>query len=59
MNVLDYLSGPRQPCVAELAATDPSPSVQVAYPGWTFPKGGVVFVWVLEREIRTVANRQE
>ncbi|WP_405861361.1 hypothetical protein OG407_25015 [Streptomyces sp. NBC_01515] len=59
MNVLDYLSGPRQSRVAELAATDPSPSVQVAYPGWTFPKGGVAFVWVLEREMRAVTGRQK
>ncbi|MFJ5301096.1 hypothetical protein [Streptomyces sp. NPDC088350] len=59
MNVLDYLSGPRQSRVAELAATDPSPSVQVAYPGWTFPKGGVAFVWVLEREMQTVTGRQK
>ncbi|AWK10755.1 hypothetical protein AB0I99_17210 [Streptomyces spongiicola] len=36
-----------------LSATDPSPSVEVAYEGWTFPKGGVAFVWVLEREVGT------
>ncbi|MFI6401479.1 hypothetical protein [Streptomyces sp. NPDC050548] len=51
MNVVDYLSGPRQPRVAELAASDPSPSVQISYPGWTFPKGGVVCSWVLEDEL--------
>jgi hypothetical protein len=59
LNVLDYLSGPRQPRVGELAATDPSPSVQVSYPGWTFPKGGVAFVWVLEREMQTVTTKQK
>ncbi|MGW0821964.1 hypothetical protein [Streptomyces sp. NPDC002845] len=52
MNVLDYLSGPRQPRHTHLSASDPSPSVEVAYEGWTFPKGGVAFVWVLEREIQ-------
>lgn len=51
MNVLDYLSGPRQPRHTHLSASDPSPSVEVAYEGWTFPKGGVAFVWVLEREM--------
>ncbi|WP_234531678.1 hypothetical protein [Streptomyces shenzhenensis] len=51
MNVLDYLSGPRQPRYTALAASDPSPSVEVAYEGWTFPKGGVAFVWVLEGEL--------
>ncbi|GAA4775811.1 hypothetical protein GCM10023329_25550 [Streptomyces sanyensis] len=59
MNVLDYLSGPRQPRYTQLAASDPSPSVEVAYEGWTFPKGGVAFVWVLEREMRTVTSRQK
>ncbi|MFJ9628994.1 hypothetical protein ACIRU8_14965 [Streptomyces sp. NPDC101175] len=56
MNVLDYLSGPRQPRVAELAASDPSPSVQISYPGWTFPKGGVAAVWVLEDELAATSK---
>ncbi|WP_199845124.1 MULTISPECIES: hypothetical protein [Streptomyces] len=51
MNVIDYLSGPRQPRYRHLDASDPSPSVEVAYEGWTFPKGGVAFVWVLEDEM--------
>ncbi|MFD9431471.1 hypothetical protein [Streptomyces sp. NPDC060002] len=51
MNVIDYLSGPRQPRHRHLDASDPSPSVEVAYEGWTFPKGGVAFVWVLEDEM--------
>ncbi|MER6626777.1 hypothetical protein ABT301_00765 [Streptomyces sp. NPDC000987] len=59
MNVLDYLSGPRQPRYTELAASDPSPSAEVAYEGWTFPKGGVAFVWVLEREMRATVARQK
>lgn len=51
MNVLDYLSGPRQPRISQLVASEPTPSVKISYPGWTFPKGGVAFVWVLEREM--------
>jgi hypothetical protein len=51
MNVIDYLSGPRQPRYRHLEASDPSPSVEVAYEGWTFPKGGVAFVWVLDEEL--------
>lgn len=57
MNVLDYLAGPRQPRYTELAASDPSPSVGIAYDGWTLPKGGVAFVWVLDRELREVSGR--
>ncbi|MCR8944096.1 hypothetical protein NW249_18410 [Streptomyces sp. OUCMDZ-4982] len=56
MNVLDYLSGPRQPRYTELAASAPSPNVEVAYEGWTFPKGGVAFVSVLEREMHTITS---
>lgn len=56
MNVIDYLSGPRQPRYRHLEASDPSPSVEVAYEGWTFPKGGVAFVWVLEEEMQDVAD---
>jgi len=52
MNVVDYLSGPRQPRHRHLEASEPAPSVEVAYEGWTFPKGGVAFVWVLEEEMR-------
>ncbi|MDX3873004.1 hypothetical protein PV706_25615 [Streptomyces europaeiscabiei] len=59
MNVLNYLSGPCRPRYAQLAASDPSLSVEVAYEEWTFPKAGVMFVWVLERELRTVASRQK
>ncbi|ARP74289.1 hypothetical protein LK07_20605 [Streptomyces pluripotens] len=50
MNVLDYLSGPRQPRISQLEASEPTPSAKISYPGWTFPKGGVAFVWVLEDE---------
>jgi hypothetical protein len=59
MNVLDYLSGPRQPRITRLNATEPSPSVQVAYPGWTFPKGGVALVWVLDREMQATKKEQK
>ena len=51
MNALDYLSGPRQALVESLSAKAPSPSVKVPYPGWTFPKDGVAFVWGLEDEL--------
>lgn len=59
MSVLDYLSSPRQPRIMRLGATEPSPSVQVAYPGWTFPKGGVALVWVLDREMQATKKEQK
>jgi hypothetical protein len=51
VNVLDYIAGVQQPRVARLEASVPTPSVEVAYDGWVFPKGGVAFVWVLEEEM--------
>ncbi|MEU2428152.1 hypothetical protein ABZ611_01305 [Streptomyces sp. NPDC007861] len=36
VSALDYPSGPRHPQYAQLAASDPSPSVEVAYVEWTF-----------------------
>jgi hypothetical protein len=58
VNVLDYLSGPRQPRITRLPASGPTPRVSVAYDGWTFPKGGVAFVWVLERELEATKSDQ-
>jgi hypothetical protein len=51
VNVLDYIAGAEQPRLARLEASDPTPSVEVVYDGWIFPKGGVGFVWVLESEM--------
>lgn len=51
VNVLDYIAGAERPQIAELPATDPTPSVEIGYEGWVFPKGGVAFVWVLESEL--------
>lgn len=59
MNTIDYLSGPRQPRMTWLPASGPTPSVSIAYDGWTFPKGGVAFVWVLERELATTKGDQK
>jgi hypothetical protein len=51
VNVLDYIAGARQPRIAQLPASDPTPSVEVSYDDWVFPKGGVAFVWVLDSEL--------
>jgi hypothetical protein len=51
VNVLDYIAGAQQPQIAQLPADDPTPSVEINYDGWVFPKGGVALVWVLESEL--------
>lgn len=59
VNVLDYIASSRQPRLSHLPASGPSPSIEVGFDGWVFPKAGVAFVWVLEEElgraIRTMA----
>jgi hypothetical protein len=59
VNVLDYIAGAQQPRVTRLEASEPTPSVEVAYDGWVFPKGGVAFVWVLEEEVATSGKRAQ
>lgn len=51
LNVLDYIAGAQASRITQLPATDPTPSVEISFDGWVFPKGGVAFTWVLEREI--------
>jgi hypothetical protein len=51
VNVLDYIAGAQQPQISQLPASDPTPSVEISYDGWVFPKGGVAFVWVLQSEL--------
>lgn len=55
VNVLDYIAGARRPRIAQLPASDPTPSVEISFDGWVFPKGGVAFVWVLEAELTRTA----
>jgi hypothetical protein len=57
VNVLDSITGPRQPRITELPASDPTPSVEVSYDGWVFPKGGVAFIWVLDDEMAPMHSR--
>jgi hypothetical protein len=54
VNVLDYIAGARQPQISQLPASDPTPSVEIGFKGWVFPKGGVAFVWVLADELADV-----
>jgi hypothetical protein len=51
VNVLDYIASARQPRVSQLAASEPTPSIDIGFDGWVFPKAGIAFVWVLETEM--------
>lgn len=59
VNVLDYIAGARQPYITQLPPTDPTPSVEVSYDGWVFPKGVVAFVWGLDSELPTEKRRDK
>lgn len=58
VNVLDYIAGASQPQIAQLPADDPTPSVEISYDGWVFPKGGVAFVWVLDSEVASQSDNR-
>ena len=59
VNLLDYIAGAQRPEIAQLPASDPTPSVEIAYDGWVFPKGGVAFVWVLESELAGAKRQRD
>ena len=58
MNVLDYIAGSNQTRLSRLPASGPTPSVALGFDGWVLPKAGVAFVWVLEREMAPVPERE-
>lgn len=52
MKTLNFIASARPTRVTESPNAVPTPSVEVAFDGWVFPKSGVGFVWVLEEEVR-------
>jgi hypothetical protein len=40
-----------QPDQSRLLASEPTQSIALRFDGWIPPKAGVVFVWVLDREM--------
>jgi hypothetical protein len=51
VNVSDYIASARPARVTQTPAKEPSPSVEIGFDGWIFPKARVAFVWVLEDEL--------
>jgi hypothetical protein len=37
--------------VQSLPASDPSPTIDVAFDGWIFPRARVAFIWLLAEEL--------
>ena len=53
VNTLDFIASAQEPRILRSPASVPTPSVEVGFDGWIFPKSGVAFVWVLESELPT------
>ncbi len=51
VNTLDFIASAQQPRILRSPASVPTPSVEIGFDGWIFPKSGVAFVWVLEEEL--------
>jgi hypothetical protein len=51
VNTVDFIASAQEPRILRSPASVPTPSVEVGFDGWIFPKSGVAFVWVLESEI--------
>jgi hypothetical protein len=50
VNVLDYFASSQQSRIEQTSADVPAKTIDVGFDGWTFPRSGVAFVWVLEDE---------
>ncbi|HJP68952.1 MAG TPA: hypothetical protein VJ846_08640 [Sphingomicrobium sp.] len=50
VNPLDFIASSQQARVSRTLASAPSPSVDIGFDGWVFPRSGVAFVWSLENE---------
>jgi hypothetical protein len=53
INTLDFIASAQQPRILRSPASVPTPSIEISFDGWIFPKSGVAFVWVLEGEMAT------
>jgi hypothetical protein len=53
INTLDFIASTQQPRILRSPSSVPTPSIEISFDGWIFPKSGVAFVWVLEGEMTT------
>ncbi|GAA2738634.1 hypothetical protein [Actinocorallia aurantiaca] len=58
VNTLDFIASAESSRVENSPADVPSSSVSIGFDGWVFPRSGVAFVWVLEEELVSYAERQ-
>ncbi|MGH3806752.1 MAG: hypothetical protein ACRDRU_08985 [Pseudonocardiaceae bacterium] len=51
VNILDFITSAQQPRILRSPKTLPNPTISIGFDGWTFPRSGVAFTWVLDREV--------
>jgi hypothetical protein len=51
VDALDFIASAGRPRIVRTPATAPTPSIDIGFGGWVFPRAGVGFVWVLEGEM--------
>lgn len=54
---LDFVAAAQPSRVTETPANEPTPSIELAFDGWIFPKAGVAFVWVLADEMADLRRK--
>jgi hypothetical protein len=57
VTVLDFIAGSQPTQIVRSLKDVNPPAVSVRYDGWVFPKSGLVFAWVLERELAVTNKR--
>lgn len=50
LDAVDFIASAEQARVLRTPETDTSPSVDIGFDGWIFPKSGMAFVWSLDDE---------
>jgi hypothetical protein len=58
VNVLDFIASTQKSRVSRTPTGVPGRAVSVDFDGWVFPRSGVAFVWVLDRELAALSSIQ-
>jgi hypothetical protein len=57
VNVVNFIASTQPTRITESPGAVPLPSTEVSFDAWVFPKSGVAFVWVLDKELASKVRR--
>ncbi|MBX7268796.1 hypothetical protein KIF24_24105 [Micromonospora sp. Llam7] len=57
VNTLDFIASNQQARVEASPEEAADQAVNVSFDGWIFPRSGVAFVWVLEKEVEETKRK--